>query len=90
MPEEGGGSAAQDGFSAGNADDLSRFADSVRRFGADAVVVTSTDQVRALDLRPVIAAGIELISANEPSTELSPEHVVRSTPTPGLARRPPP
>jgi glucose-1-phosphate adenylyltransferase len=59
MPEEGGGSAAQDGFSAGNADDLSRFADSVRRFGADAVVVTSTDQVWALDLRPVVAAHLE-------------------------------
>ena len=36
QPEEGGGSAAQDGFSAGNADDLARFADSIRRFGADA------------------------------------------------------
>ena len=59
MPEEGGGSAAQDGFSAGNADDLSRFADSIRRFGADAVVVTSTDQVWALDLRPVVAAHLE-------------------------------
>ncbi len=59
QPEEGGGSAAQDGFSAGNADDLARFSDSIRRFGADAVVVTSTDQVWALDLRPVVAAHLE-------------------------------
>jgi glucose-1-phosphate adenylyltransferase len=59
MPEEGGGSAAQDGFSAGNADDLYRFADSVRRFGADVVVVTSTDQVWALDLRPVVEAHLQ-------------------------------
>ena len=59
QPEEGGGSAAQDGFSAGNADDLARFADSIRRFGADAVVVTSTDQVWALDLRPVVAAHLD-------------------------------
>jgi glucose-1-phosphate adenylyltransferase len=59
VPEEGGGSAAQDGFSDGNADDLSRFADSVRRFGADVVVVTSTDQVWAHDLRPVVAAHLE-------------------------------
>ena len=36
-----------------------RFADSIRRFGADAVVVTSTDQVWALDLRPVVAAHLE-------------------------------
>ena len=59
MPEEGGNSAAQDGFSDGNADDLSRFDDSIRRFGADAVVVTSTDQVWALDLRLVVAAHLE-------------------------------
>ena len=59
VPEEGGGSAAQDGFSDGNADDLSRFADSVRRFGADVVVVTSTDQVWAHDLRPVVATHLE-------------------------------
>ncbi|HET6967912.1 MAG TPA: sugar phosphate nucleotidyltransferase [Ornithinibacter sp.] len=56
MPEEGGGSVAEDGFSNGNGDDLARFADAMRAFGADAVVVMSTDQVLALDLRPVVAA----------------------------------
>ena len=59
MPEEGGGSAAQDGFSNGNGDDLHRFADAIRAFAPDVVVVMSTDQVLALDLRPVVAAHLE-------------------------------
>ncbi|HZB67893.1 MAG TPA: sugar phosphate nucleotidyltransferase [Ornithinibacter sp.] len=59
MPEEGGGSAAQDGFSNGNGDDLYRVADSIRRFRAAAVVVLSTDQVWTADLRPVVAAHLE-------------------------------
>ena len=63
MPEEGGGSSAEDGFSNGNGDDLARFADSIRAFGADVVVVLSTDQVLALDLRPVVASHVERGSA---------------------------
>ena len=59
MPEEGGGSTAQDGFSNGNGDDLHRFADALRAFAPDVVVVMSTDQVLALDLRPVVAAHLE-------------------------------
>lgn len=59
MPEEGSGSAAQDGFSNGNGDDLYRFADAIRSFAPDVVVVMSTDQVLALDLRPVVAAHLE-------------------------------
>ncbi|MFQ6171178.1 glucose-1-phosphate adenylyltransferase family protein [Oryzobacter sp. R7] len=59
MPAEGGGSRAVDGFSAGNADDLHQYADAVLRFGADAVVVLSTDQVFALDLRPVVEQHLE-------------------------------
>jgi glucose-1-phosphate adenylyltransferase len=59
MPQEGGGSAAQDGFSNGNGDDLHRFSDAISEFAPDAVVVMSTDQVLALDLRPVVAAHLE-------------------------------
>ncbi|WP_377639746.1 glucose-1-phosphate adenylyltransferase family protein [Oryzobacter terrae] len=59
MPEEGGGSIAVTGFSSGNGDDLHRYADSIRDFGADAVVVMSTDQVFALDLRAVVTAHLE-------------------------------
>ena len=40
MPQEGGGSAAQDGFSNGNGDDLHRFSDAISEFAPDAVVVT--------------------------------------------------
>lgn len=63
MPEEGGGSQAVDGFSAGNADDLQQYADTIRRFGAEAVVVLSTDQVFTLDLRPVVEQHLERGSA---------------------------
>ena len=74
MPEEGGGSIAQDGFSNGNGDDLARFSDSIRAFHADAVVVMSTDQVLALDLRTVIATHLERGSAcTIVTTEVSPE-----------------
>lgn len=59
MPEEGGGSLAVEGFSSGNGDDLHRYADAIREFGADAVVVMSTDQVLALDLRAVVEAHLE-------------------------------
>jgi len=74
MPEEGGGSIAQDGFSNGNGDDLARFSDSIRAFHADAVVVMSTDQVLALDLRTVIATHLERGSAcTIVTTQVSPE-----------------
>ena len=63
MPEEGAGSAAHEGFSNGNGDDLARFADAIRAFGADVVVVMSTDQVLSLDLRPVVATHLERGSA---------------------------
>ncbi|WP_345202282.1 glucose-1-phosphate adenylyltransferase family protein [Fodinibacter luteus] len=73
MPEEGGGSAAQDGFSDGNGDDLYRFADAIREFAPDVVVVMSTDQVLALDLRPVVAAHLERGShCTVVTTEVSP------------------
>ncbi|NHA66720.1 glucose-1-phosphate adenylyltransferase [Phycicoccus sp. CMS6Z-2] len=54
VPEEGSASPAVEGFSAGNGDDLHRYADEIRRFAPDAVVVMSADQVMALDLRPVV------------------------------------
>ena len=63
MPEEGAGSAAADGFSNGNGDDLARFAEAILAFGADAIVVMSTDQVLSIDLRPVVAAHLERGSA---------------------------
>jgi glucose-1-phosphate adenylyltransferase len=63
MPEEGGGSIAQSGFSQGNGDDLARFADAIRAFEGDAVVVMSTDQVLTLDLRQVVGAHLARGSA---------------------------
>lgn len=59
VPEEGGGSPAKEGFAEGNAEDLYRYVDAIRGFGADAVVVTSADQVFSLDLRPVVAEHLE-------------------------------
>ncbi|MBM6401880.1 glucose-1-phosphate adenylyltransferase family protein [Phycicoccus sonneratiae] len=54
VPEEGGGSPGQEGFAAGNADDLHQYVDAVESFGADVVVVTSADQVLGVDLRPIV------------------------------------
>lgn len=59
VPEEGGGSPGQEGFAAGNADDLHQYADAIESFGADAVVVMSADQVLSLDLRPVVERHLE-------------------------------
>lgn len=53
-PEEGTGAASQDGFSAGNGDDLYRNLDSIRAFDPDVVLVLSADSVFRLDLRDVI------------------------------------
>ena len=53
-PEEGSGAASQDGFSAGNGDDLYRNLDAIRDFGADVVLVLSADSVCSLDLRDVV------------------------------------
>ena len=59
MPEEGSSSTAADGFANGNGDDLHQYSDSIREFGADAVVVMSSDQVMAIDLREVVAKHVE-------------------------------
>lgn len=58
VPEEGGGGATG-GFSTGNADDLYRIRDEIRRHGAEHVIVTSADSVFVTDLRVLLAAHLD-------------------------------
>lgn len=55
MPEQGSGGQVHEGFSAGNAEELYSRRDAVRRFGADAVLVLSSDHVYRLDYAAVVA-----------------------------------
>lgn len=60
VPESG---APGEELGGGNADDLFRMRDEITRHGADVVVVSSADHVFAADLRPAIAAHLELGAA---------------------------
>jgi glucose-1-phosphate adenylyltransferase len=62
-PEQGSGSAQQEGFSHGNADGLFRIADDVQVRDPDVLLVLSADHVFNADLRPAIAAHLEHGSA---------------------------
>lgn len=62
-PQEGSGSASQDGFSEGNGDDLYRNLDAIRDSEADVVLVLSADSVCSLDLRDVIDQHLERSSS---------------------------
>lgn len=54
MPEQGTGSADEDGFAQGNADELFRIRDQIRSADADAVVVLSADHVYRFDYTEAI------------------------------------
>ncbi|MFX0537550.1 glucose-1-phosphate adenylyltransferase family protein [Ornithinimicrobium sp. Y1847] len=54
-PEEGSGTAHEDGFSFGNADGLFRMREAIRMFAPDVLLVLSADHVFSLDLEPVVA-----------------------------------
>lgn len=54
MPQQAG-SPAEEGFVSGNAEELLRNRDAIRRHGADAVVVLSADHVYRLDYAEVVA-----------------------------------
>jgi glucose-1-phosphate adenylyltransferase len=58
VPEQGSGSAAESGFSRGNADDLLRMRDDLERSGADVVLVASADHVFAMDLAELVDAHV--------------------------------
>jgi glucose-1-phosphate adenylyltransferase len=49
MPEQGTGSADEDGFAQGNGDELFRIRDQIRSSGCDALVVLSADHVYRFD-----------------------------------------
>ncbi|WP_158068540.1 glucose-1-phosphate adenylyltransferase family protein [Serinicoccus sp. CUA-874] len=54
-PEEGTGSAHEEGFSHGNADGLFRMREAIRVADPHVLIVMSADHVFNLDLRPVVA-----------------------------------
>ena len=54
MPEEGTGSADEDGFARGNADELFRIRDQIRRFDPEVLVVMSADHVYRLDFAELV------------------------------------
>ena len=54
VPQQGGGSMDEDGFAQGNADELFRLRDDIRRAGPDVVVVMSADHVYRMDYREAI------------------------------------
>jgi len=82
-PEEGSGSASQDGFSAGNADDLYRNLKGINDFGADVVLVLSADSVCSVDLRDVVDQHLDrgssctIVTAEVTRTQASDKGVVR-------------
>lgn len=59
VPQQGSGSAHDDGMNAGNADELYALRDDIRRHGADVVLVMSADQAYRLDYRDVVATHLE-------------------------------
>jgi glucose-1-phosphate adenylyltransferase len=54
MPEQGSGSPVDEGFVAGNAEELLQNRDMIRQHGPDAVVVMSADHVYRLDYADVV------------------------------------
>ncbi len=55
VPQQGSGSMDEEGFAKGNADELYRLRDQIRRADPELVVVMSADHVYRLDYRDVIA-----------------------------------
>ena len=55
VPQQGSGSMDEEGFAQGNADELYRLRDQIRRADPELVVVMSADHVYRLDYREVIA-----------------------------------
>ena len=55
VPQQGSGSMDEEGFAKGNADELYRLRDQIRRADPELVVVMSADHVYRLDYREVIA-----------------------------------
>lgn len=58
-PEEGSGTAHEEGFSHGNADGLFRVRESIRLFDPDVLLVLSADHIFSLDLQPVISRHLD-------------------------------
>lgn len=59
VPRQGTGSLDDEGFAQGNADELYRLRDDLRRSGASTVVVMSADHVYRIDHREVLATHAE-------------------------------
>ncbi len=59
VPQEGAGSMDEDGFAKGNADELYRIRDDIRRADADLVMVMSADHVYRLDYRDVVRTHVD-------------------------------
>ncbi len=54
MPQQGAGSADEDGFARGNADELYRIRDQITQDGPDALVVMSADHVYRFDVMDAV------------------------------------
>ncbi len=59
MPEQGTGTADEDGFATGNADGLFRIRDQIAEHGPDVVVVMSADHVYRLDFAELVTTHLE-------------------------------
>ncbi|MDO5635613.1 MAG: sugar phosphate nucleotidyltransferase, partial [Micrococcus sp.] len=85
-PEEGSGTAHEEGFSHGNADGLFRMREAIRVQAPDVLIVVSADHVFSLDLRPVIAEHLQrgaectLITAEVGVQEATQKMVVHTGP----------
>lgn len=82
MPQQGTGTADEDGFAQGNADALYRIRDQVRTAAPDEVVVLSADHVYRLDFTDVLAthrrAGAEctVVTTSVPVGDRAEDHAV--------------
>ena len=82
MPQEGSGSAHEDGFAQGNADELYRIRDQVRAAGADAVVVLSADHVYRFDFSEALethrsrGAECTVVTTRTPEGDAPGDHAV--------------
>lgn len=85
VPQQGAGSAAQSGFSQGNADDLLRMRDDIARSGAEVVLVSSADHVFAMDLAALVDAHLDsgadctIVTAETSKSEARHNVVVHAT-----------
>lgn len=59
VPQPGTGSMDEEGFAKGNADELFRLRDDIRRSGAELVLVMSADHVYRLDYRDVVRTHLD-------------------------------